>query len=159
MGKLADSLREYFETTPKEQLDKDWEEIKPLNDIGPIVVADDDDQYDAQIDKLNRVIDEMYEQYFSMSAQIRRVAKQVISNKIMELGKKKKKGKKCIYTYTPISYIYLSVCAVTKIELYEYDGVSGIRIYRNASDAYELSDLEIMDIKVIIDYFYPNETK
>ena len=155
MGKLADSLREYFETTPKEQLDKDWEEIKPLNDIGPIVVCDDDDQYY----KLNRIIDEMYEQYFSMSAQIHRAAKQAISNKIIELGKKKKKGKKCIYTYTPISYIYLSVCVVTKIELYEYDGVSGIRIYRNTSDAYELSDLDIMDIKVIIDYFYPNETK
>lgn len=159
MGKLADSLREYFETTPKEQLDKDWEEIKPLNDIGPIVVGDDDDQYDARIDKLNRIIDEMYEQYFSMSAQIHRAAKQAISNKIIELGKKKKKGKKCIYTYTPISYIYLSVCVVTKIELYEYDGVSGIRIYHNAFDACELSDLDIMDIKVIIDYFYPNETK
>ena len=39
MGKLADSLREYFETTPKEQLDKDWEEIKPLNDIGPDVLG------------------------------------------------------------------------------------------------------------------------
>lgn len=38
MGKLANSLREYFETTPKEQLDKDWEEIKPLNDIGPDVL-------------------------------------------------------------------------------------------------------------------------
>lgn len=159
MGKLADSLREYFKTTPKEQLDKDWEEIKPLNDIGPIVVADDDDQYYAQADKLNEVIDEIYEQYFSMSAYIRRAAKQVISDKIIELGKKKKKGKKCTYTYTPISYIYLSVCVVTKIELYEYDGVSGIRIYRNAFDAYELSDLDIMDIKVIIDYFYPNETK
>lgn len=135
MGRLADSLREYFKTTPKEQLDKDWEEIKPLNDIVPIVVADDDDQSDY--------------------AEIRRTAKQLISNKIIELGKKKKKGKKCIYTYTPISYIYLSVCVVTKIELYEYD----VRIYRNASDAYELSDLDIMDIKVIIDYFYPNETK
>ena len=154
MGRLADSLREYFKTTPKEQLDKDWEEIKPLNDIGPIVVADDDDQYVARM-----VLDELYEQYFSDCAEIRRTSKQLISNKIIELGKKKRKGKKCIYTYTPISYIYLSVCVVTKIELYEYDGVSGIRIYRNSSDAYELSDLDIMDIKVIIDYFYPNETK
>jgi hypothetical protein len=159
MGRLADSLREYFKTTPKEQLDKDWEEIKPLNDIGPIVVTDDDDQYDAVVDKLNKVFDELYEQYFSDCARIRIAAKQAISIKIIELGKKKRKGKKCIYTYTPISYIYLSVCVVTKIELYEYDGVSGIRIYRNTSDAYELSDLDIMDIKVIIDYFYPNETK
>lgn len=38
MGKLAESLKEYFATTPKEQLDKDWEEIKPLNDIGPDVL-------------------------------------------------------------------------------------------------------------------------
>lgn len=38
MGKLAESLQEYFATTPKEQLDKVWEEIKPLNDIGPDVL-------------------------------------------------------------------------------------------------------------------------
>ena len=38
MSQLAESLREYFATTPKEQLDKDWEEIKPLNDIGPDVL-------------------------------------------------------------------------------------------------------------------------
>lgn len=35
MGKLSESLKEYFETTPKEVLDKDWEEIKHLKEIGP----------------------------------------------------------------------------------------------------------------------------
>ena len=35
MGKLSESLKEYFENTPKEVLDKDWKEIKHLNDIGP----------------------------------------------------------------------------------------------------------------------------
>jgi hypothetical protein len=34
MGKIYNSLKEYFENTPKEQLDKDWEEIEPLNNIG-----------------------------------------------------------------------------------------------------------------------------
>lgn len=34
MGKLFKSLKEYFENTSKEQLDKDWKEIEPLNDIG-----------------------------------------------------------------------------------------------------------------------------
>ena len=35
MGKIADSLEKYFKETPPEQLDKDWEEIKDLNNIGP----------------------------------------------------------------------------------------------------------------------------
>lgn len=35
MGKIADSLEKYFKETPPEQLDKDWEEIKDLNEIGP----------------------------------------------------------------------------------------------------------------------------
>lgn len=35
MGKMLDSLKQYFENTPQEQLDKDWEEMKHLNDIGP----------------------------------------------------------------------------------------------------------------------------
>lgn len=34
MGKIYNSLKEYFENTPKEQLDKDWEEIESLNDVG-----------------------------------------------------------------------------------------------------------------------------
>lgn len=33
MGKIYNSLKEYFQNTPKEQLDKDWEEIEPLNNI------------------------------------------------------------------------------------------------------------------------------
>ena len=35
MGKISDSLKKYFENTPKEVLDKDWEDIKHLNEIGP----------------------------------------------------------------------------------------------------------------------------
>ena len=38
MGPLADSLKRYFEETPKEVLDKEWEEIKHLNEIGPDVL-------------------------------------------------------------------------------------------------------------------------
>ena len=34
MGKIYDQLLAYFKNTPKEQLDKDWEEIKYWNEIG-----------------------------------------------------------------------------------------------------------------------------
>ena len=33
MGKLLEGLKKYFSTTPKEQIEKDWEEIKHLNEI------------------------------------------------------------------------------------------------------------------------------
>lgn len=32
---VSESLDKYFNETPQEQLDKDWEEIKHWNDIGP----------------------------------------------------------------------------------------------------------------------------
>lgn len=35
MGKLLDELKEYFENTPQEVLDKDFEKMAYLNDIGP----------------------------------------------------------------------------------------------------------------------------
>lgn len=35
MGKLADSLKRHFEETPQDVLDREWEELKHLNDIGP----------------------------------------------------------------------------------------------------------------------------
>lgn len=38
MGRFSESLKRYFEETPKEQLDADWEEIKHLNEIGPDVI-------------------------------------------------------------------------------------------------------------------------
>lgn len=34
MGKLFDSLKDYFENTPKDVLDRDWKEMEQLNDIG-----------------------------------------------------------------------------------------------------------------------------
>lgn len=34
MGILLEELRTYFESTPKDILDKDWTEIAPLNEIG-----------------------------------------------------------------------------------------------------------------------------
>ena len=37
MKDLYKSLKEYFENTSQEQLDKDWKEIEPLNKIGPDV--------------------------------------------------------------------------------------------------------------------------
>lgn len=38
MGKLFESLKDYFEKTPKEILDNDWKEIEYLNEIGPDVI-------------------------------------------------------------------------------------------------------------------------
>lgn len=38
MGKFSEKLKEYFENTPKEELDKEWNEIKHLNEIGPDVI-------------------------------------------------------------------------------------------------------------------------
>lgn len=38
MYDLFESLKKYFELTPKEIIDKDWEEIKYLNQIGPDVI-------------------------------------------------------------------------------------------------------------------------
>ena len=32
---ISESLEKYFNETPQEQLDKDWEELKHWNDIGP----------------------------------------------------------------------------------------------------------------------------
>lgn len=32
---LLQKLEEYFRNTSKEQLDKDWEELKEYNEIGP----------------------------------------------------------------------------------------------------------------------------
>lgn len=32
---ILQKLEEYFRNTPKEQLDKDWEELKKYNEIGP----------------------------------------------------------------------------------------------------------------------------
>lgn len=34
MGNLYSQLFDYFKNTPKEQLDKDWEESKHWNEIG-----------------------------------------------------------------------------------------------------------------------------
>lgn len=37
MSKLLDDLKEYFENTHPEELEKDWEKIKEWNDVGPKV--------------------------------------------------------------------------------------------------------------------------
>lgn len=35
MKKVFESLKNYFENTPSEQIEKDWEELKKYNEIGP----------------------------------------------------------------------------------------------------------------------------
>ena len=37
MNSLSEQLKDYFNNTPQEQLDKDWEELKHWNEIGPEV--------------------------------------------------------------------------------------------------------------------------
>ena len=37
MEKVYDKLKQYFNTTPKEQLQKDWEKFKKYNEIVPTV--------------------------------------------------------------------------------------------------------------------------
>ena len=37
MGQFSDSLKRYFEETPQDILDRDWEDMKLLNEIGPDV--------------------------------------------------------------------------------------------------------------------------
>lgn len=39
MDKLIDSLKEYFNKTPKDILDNDWNELKDLNKFGPDVIS------------------------------------------------------------------------------------------------------------------------
>ena len=33
--KVSELIKKHFEETPQEELDKEWKEIEPLNDIGP----------------------------------------------------------------------------------------------------------------------------
>ena len=35
MGTISDSLKKYFEEATKEEIEKDWEELKYWNEIGP----------------------------------------------------------------------------------------------------------------------------
>ncbi|PNE25541.1 hypothetical protein BHU16_01220 [Tannerella sp. oral taxon 808] len=37
MGKMLEELKNYFDNTPQEVLDKEWEELAYLNKIGPDV--------------------------------------------------------------------------------------------------------------------------
>lgn len=36
--KLFENLKKYFDTTSKEQQDRDWKKVEPLNNIGPDVI-------------------------------------------------------------------------------------------------------------------------
>lgn len=47
MGKTLDRLREYLSTASKEQLEKDYEELKKWNDVGPEVVEYFDERYSS----------------------------------------------------------------------------------------------------------------
>ena len=38
MGKLAESLKKHFDETPRDVLDREWEQIKHLNSVGPDAV-------------------------------------------------------------------------------------------------------------------------
>ena len=38
MGKLADFVASYFDNTPEEVLEKDWDELKKYNEEGPDMI-------------------------------------------------------------------------------------------------------------------------
>ena len=74
MGRLAESLQRYFDTTPKEQLDKDWEEIKPLNDMSPmIIIMDYDNMFKYRKNEQNIInkieFNNNIKKYFSLYSQ------------------------------------------------------------------------------------------
>ena len=46
-----EALKEYFNNTPKEQLEKDWEEIKQYQNIGPTV-----DEYVEYVKRIKKSI-------------------------------------------------------------------------------------------------------
>lgn len=49
MGKLLNSLKEYFNNTPREELEKDLKELEYLNEIGPDV-----EEYIKYIEELHK---------------------------------------------------------------------------------------------------------
>lgn len=51
---LVESLRKYFEETPKEKLDKEWEEVKELNSIGPDVF--EYEKFYKEVQKLRNLV-------------------------------------------------------------------------------------------------------
>ena len=66
MGKLLDDLINYFETTPKEQLEKDFKELEPWTKVGPTVdeyikmmkeAKKQDILIDVYLDLLNNQVD------------------------------------------------------------------------------------------------------
>ncbi len=86
MGNLFESLKNYFENTPKEVLDNDWKEIKYLNEIGPDVIEyakfvkeqfgiavsysnseqkNETHRYDVSVDSRNNGIDVDSQYYFA----------------------------------------------------------------------------------------------
>ena len=51
MGNLFESLKDYFENTPKGVLDNDWKEVENLNEIGP-----DDIEYARYVNDMGKLI-------------------------------------------------------------------------------------------------------
>lgn len=61
MGKLFNSLKKYFDNTSEEQLEKDWDEVKHLNDIGCDVIEYHKAYIEMSADSDNRTKDPMFE--------------------------------------------------------------------------------------------------
>ena len=86
MGNLFDSLKNYFENTPKDVLDNDWKDIEYLNEIGPDVIeyakfvkeqfgiavsysnsteGNETHRYDMSVDSMNNGISADAQYYFA----------------------------------------------------------------------------------------------
>lgn len=61
MGQLLNELQEYFDNTPQEQLDKDWDEIKHLNEIGCDVI----EYHKAFIEAMKKDPNKLIEEYLT----------------------------------------------------------------------------------------------
>jgi hypothetical protein len=48
MKSIVQILKEHFQNTPEEQLEKEWKELEPLNNIGPDV-----EEYCKTVKRLN----------------------------------------------------------------------------------------------------------
>lgn len=50
MSSLLEQIQDYFKNTSKEQIEKDWEEIKSWNNIGPTV----DEYLESVMNRFNK---------------------------------------------------------------------------------------------------------
>ena len=61
MGKLLEQLKEHFDNTPKDVLDKEMEEFEYLNEIGPYVITDENEIREQNKESISPLLKELNE--------------------------------------------------------------------------------------------------